>query len=701
MNSQDLPVANLLSLYQLTAQDAELIIQNMRDTLYRVDETGRLVYVSPSAEELTGYSRRELIGMVVTDIYMYPEKREEFLERLKTGNGILDNYEVELRHKKGHGVWVLINVRYFHDNHGKLAGIEGIIRDITSRKLTEQALDYEREKAEVTLKSIADGVITTDVHGHIEYLNPTATTITGWQLAAAKGMHIETVYHPISDSELLQVSNPVTECLRTGNSVMFTNIRLLTRQDGREFAIRDSASPIRNREGAIIGVVLIIHDVTHIRDMSQQLAFQASHDAHTGLLNRRAFEQHVLQALEASHTQGIQHVLCYMDLDQFKIINDTCGHIAGDTMLVQLAHTMQSFVRDGDTIARLGGDEFGLLLENCPLERGLEIAEEIRESIASFRFVWQEKMFEIGISIGMVVLEQSSGDVTDVLSKADSACFIAKDKGRNCVYIYQDEGKGLSPQHREMHWAHEIQRAFQENYFCLYAQDIVPLNGASERHCEILLRINSGEELVPPMAFIPAAERYSLMQKIDRWVIQKTLLQLAQMQAMQPLDRIYSINLSGSTIADAGFCNFLLSALGEYGVPSQNLCFEITETAAISNLTNAIRLIGSVRDYGCQFALDDFGCGLSSFSYLKNLPVQYLKIDGSFVRDIHKDRINYSMVSAINNIGHVMGLKTIAEFVESPAIMPKLREIGVDYAQGNHIGEPQPWACPSAVGGAV
>jgi len=696
MDDQDLSVISRLSLHQLSAQDAELIIQNMRDTLYRVDVTGRLVYVSPSAEELTGYTTTELIGTPVSDFYMHPEKRGEFLERLNASNGALDNYEVELRHKQGHGVWVLINVRYFHDGNGNVAGIEGIIRDITSRKLTEQALEFEREKAQVTLKSIADGVITTDVRGHIEYMNPMASTITGWQAAAAKGIEIETVYHPVSDGEVVpEVSNPVTECLRSGESVMFANIRLLTRTDGREFAIRDSASPIRNQEGEIIGVVLIIHDVTHIRDMSQQLAFQASNDAHTGMLNRRAFEQRVLHALEGSHKHGEQHVLCYMDLDQFKIINDTCGHIAGDTMLVQLAHIMQSFVRDGDTIARIGGDEFGLLLENCPVERGVDIAEEIRESIANFRFVWQDKMFEIGISIGILVLEQTSGDLTEVLSKADSACFIAKDKGRNCVYIYHEDEKGLSPQHREMHWAHEIQRAFQENYFCLYTQEITPFAQGNERHSEILLRINSGDEIVPPMAFIPAAERYSLMQKIDRWVIQKTLLQLTQLRSKQALDRIYSINLSGSTIADAGFCDFLLNTLGECEVPGKNLCFEITETAAISNLANAIRLINSVRELDCQFALDDFGCGLSSFSYLKNLPVQYLKIDGSFVRDIHQDRINLSMVEAINNIGHVMGLKTIAEFVENKAIFTRLEKIGVDYAQGNYVGIPERWHCPS------
>lgn len=695
MKTQDLPVSSLLALNQITAQDAELIILNMRDTLYRVDVNGRLIYVSPSVEELLGYTPDELVATQVSDYYMYPQQREAFLEQIRVGDGYLDNYELELRHRSGNGVWVLINVRYFRDEEGHIAGIEGIIRDITSRKLAEQALDFEREKAQVTLKSIADGVITTDVDGRIEYMNPMACTITGWDLAAAKGLDIKTVYHPVSDSDAQQVSNPVIKCLQTGESVTFANIRLVAREYGQEFAIRDSASPIRNRAGETIGVVLIIHDVTHIRDMSQQLAYQASHDAHTGLLNRRAFEQRVLRALNDSHKKGVQHVLCYMDLDQFKIINDTCGHIAGDSMLVQLAQTMQAFVRDGDTLARLGGDEFGLLLENCPLQQGVDIAEKIRQSIAGFRFVWQDKRFDIGISIGMVMLEQSSGDLADVLSKADSACFIAKDKGRNRVYIYREDERGLSHQHREMHWAHEIQRAFAENHFCLYTQDIMPLKADGKPHCEVLLRINRNNELVPPMAFIPAAERYSLMQKIDRWVIRKTLEQLAHAHKREALDRIYSINLSGSTIAGADFGPFLLQALADYAVPGSNLCFEITETAAISNMNNAIRLIGSVRDQGCLFALDDFGCGLSSFSYLKNLPVQYLKIDGSFVRELHTDRINYSMVEAINNIGHVMELETIAEFVEDAPILAKLHEIGVDFAQGNHIGIPELWLCSS------
>ncbi|MEJ2451866.1 MAG: PAS domain S-box protein, partial [Gammaproteobacteria bacterium] len=272
MKIQDIPVASMLELNQITAQDAELIIQNMRDTLYRVDVNGRLIYTSPSAEELLGYTPEELVGTPVADLYMYPEKREEFLSRIEQGEGYLDNYELELRHRSGSGVWVLINVRYFRNEHGNIAGIEGIIRDITSRKLIEQALDFEREKAEVTLKSIADGVITTDVTGRIEYMNPMACTITGWEPDMARGVEIKQVYHPVSDNELIQLSNPVLECLQTEQSVTYANIRLVMRQDGREFAIRDSASPIRNRDGELIGVVLIIHDVTHIRDMSQQLA---------------------------------------------------------------------------------------------------------------------------------------------------------------------------------------------------------------------------------------------------------------------------------------------------------------------------------------------------------------------------------------------------------------------------------------------
>jgi len=683
--------------HKLTAQDAELVIETMRDTLYRVDTAGHLIYASPSAELLTGRSMSELIGMDISELYMHPEKREEFLRRLSEDNGFLDNYEVELRHKLGHGIWVLINVRYFQHKDGSIGGIEGIIRDITPRKQIEQALDYEREKAQVTLKSIADGVITTDLHGRIEYMNPMASAITGWNHATAKGLNIQDVYQPRAEADSVQIFNPVKECLRNGTSIVDASIRLIVQADGHVFAVRDSASPIRNRNGDTIGVVLVIHDVTHIREMARKLAYQASHDAQTALLNRAAFENRIATALNKSQLQGVTHVLCYMDLDQFKVINDTCGHIAGDAMLLQIANIMQSFVREGDTIARLGGDEFGLLLESCSLERGIAIAETVREAVANYRFVWKEKMFEIGVSIGIVTLNNNSGDVADVLSKADSACFVAKDKGRNRLHIYREEERGLSHQHREMHWVHEIQQAFQENYFCLYIQEIRALNSVDlvgDCHSEILIRLDNGEDLVPPMAFIPAAERYNLMQKIDRWVIQKSLEKLADLHARHELAGIYSINISGASIADRSFSDFLLGALDEYTVLSKHLCFEVTETAAILNMSNAIKLINGVTERNCQFALDDFGCGLSSFYYLKNLPVQYLKIDGNFVQDIHNDPVGYSMVEAINNVGHVMGLKTIAEFAENEQVLEKLKEIGVDYAQGYVIDRPKPWLYP-------
>jgi Amt family ammonium transporter len=678
---------------QLTAQDAELIIQTMHDTLYRVDVSGCLIYASPSAEKLTGFSLQELIGKPVSDLYMHPERRDEFLQRLTDAGGRLNNYEVELRHKDGRGIWVLINVRQFHDQNGHVSGIEGIIRDITSRKLTEEALEYEREKAQVTLRSIADGVITTDLHGRIDYMNPMATTITGWKRAAAKGLAVEEVYQSTVDADDLDAANPVIECLRSGDNVMVANIRLLTRPDGKEFAVRESASPIRNRKGEIIGAVLIIHDVTHLRDMAKQLAFQANHDAQTGLMNRRAFERRIRQALDNSQRTGARHVLCYMDLDQFKVINDTCGHVAGDAMLTQLAGTMASLTRDNDAIARLGGDEFGLLLDSCPLERGIAIAEEIREAVASFRFVWRGKVFEIGVSIGLVVLQQSSGDVTDVLSKADAACFVAKDKGRNRLHVYREEEKGVRHPERQMHWANEIQRAFREDLFCLYTQDSVALagNDAAAPLREILIRMDNGNEVIPPMAFLPAAERYQLMTKIDRWVVQRTLERLSALHRREALDGVYSINLSASSIADSGFAGFLYSALNDSGLPGEHLCFEIAETAAISNMSGASALVGKLTEQGCRFALDDFGCGLSSLHYLRRLPVQYLKVDAHLIRNVHEDPISLSMVGAINTVAHTMGMKTVAKFVESAEILASLRGIGVDYAQGNTIGIPKPW----------
>ncbi len=678
----------------ISAADAELIIKNMEDTLYRVDTTGCLSYVSPAAEQLTGYSIAELLGKKVTDLYMHPEKRSEFLQLLSQSGGHLNNYEVELKHKQGHGIWVLINVRNTYDNDGNVAGIEGLIRNITRYKQAEQALNEEREKALVTLHSIADGVITTDIDGRIEYINPMAQTICGWSLESARGRKIETVFNPSTDEGDEDIEHPVYTCLRRGESIDVPLIRSLTCRDKQEFAIRESVSPISDSHGNIIGAVLVIHDITRIRDMSRQLSYQATHDAHTGLTNRREFERRLAHAIEQSQQQDMEHVVCYLDLDQFKIVNDTCGHIAGDALLKRLASTLHAQVRENDTFARLGGDEFGILIENCPLDQGTRVAENILNTVNSFRFSWNNKLFEIGVSIGLACIDNHSQGVTEVLGMADSACFIAKDQGRNRIHVFQTDDAALNKQREEMHWSYKIKHALEQNEFTLYCQPLRCVNSSCPdfpQYTEILIRLHQHDKIIPPMAFIPAAERYSLMQQIDRWVVKNFFAALRKCPGPGDNRQIFAINLSGASINNNDFLGFVISELENSHANPECICFEITETAAISNLEFAKRFMQILKGMGCSFALDDFGSGLSSFNYLKHLPVDFLKIDGSFVRELGNDVVSQAMVESINKVGHIMGLKTIAEYAENQALVDMLTEIGVDYVQGFAISRPGPW----------
>jgi diguanylate cyclase (GGDEF)-like protein len=431
-----------------------------------------------------------------------------------------------------------------------------------------------------------------------------------------------------------------------------------------------------------------------ILEATARLSYQAAHDMLTGLVNRREFEIRVERALHSAHEQGRVHTLCYMDLDQFKVVNDTCGHVAGDELLRQLALMLQQVVRDRDTLARLGGDEFGVLLENCPLEKAQELAENLRQTVQDYRFLWHEKSFVVGASIGLVEISEASDSVVSILSAADAACYAAKDKGRNRIHVYELEDSDLARRHGEMQWVSRISRAIEDDRLRLFYQPIIPLdkseNGVS--HFEILLRmVDEDGNLVLPMAFIPAAERYQLMPTIDRWVI-KHAFQLCTHYCSSyknsPLSTC-TINLSGSSLCDDHFLEFIKKQLELNRVPAASICFEITETAAIANLPQAIEFMKALKAMGCQFSLDDFGSGLSSFTYLKNLPVDYLKIDGSFVKDMADDPIDFAMVQAITSVGHVMGLQTIAEFVESEDIFNRLKEIGVDYVQGSWIEKPR------------
>ncbi len=427
-----------------------------------------------------------------------------------------------------------------------------------------------------------------------------------------------------------------------------------------------------------------------------QITYQASHDTLTGLINRREFESRLERALVSAQQHGKVHALFFIDLDQFKIVNDTCGHNAGDELLRQVAHHFKQKIRERDTLARFGGDEFTVLLENCHLDDAVEVAQQLRETVQNFRFAWQEKYFAIGASIGIVIISSTSENAAVLLSQADAACYTAKDLGRNRIFVFNEDDAARNARVGAMEWVTRITHAFQENRFLLYCQSILPLRGAKEGdpyYYEILLRMRgSNGEIIPPMAFIPAAERFNQMQDIDRWVIRESfsaLRRLMQSRGAGPMT-IFSINISGASLCDEKFSVFLQEQLTHFDIPPRNICFEITETTAISNLSQAVMLIQHFKRLGCKFVLDDFGAGLSSFSYLKNLPVDGIKIDGVFVKGMATNRMDFTMVESINNIGHAMGLSTTAEFVEDDAIMRKLLDLGVDYAQGNWVQRPRP-----------
>ncbi len=557
----------------------------------------------------------------------------------------------------------------------------------------ERDLHAAKEQAEVTLHAIGDAVITTDAEGAVVYLNPIAELLTGWALAEAYGKPLGEVYRLKDRRGGKDIQHPIANGPLDGRVSALSQHATLTSRSGHEYIVQDSASPLKGHDQRIFGAVLVSRDVTHEQNLSQQLNWQASHDSLTGLPNRRQFERVLEGLLKTARTSDLQHALLYIDLDQFKLVNDTCGHIAGDELLKQLALVLQSRIRDRDLLARLGGDEFAVLLRHCGLEQAERVASTILECIQDFRFVWRDKTFSLGASIGVVVIDELSRNRTTVLSAADAACYIAKDKGRNRVWIHHPDDDDVVKHHGEMEWASRITAALENDYFVLHQQKVMPLTDSSAPiYHELLVRMhNPNDNIVSPMAFIPAAERYGIMPAVDRWVIHQSLSWLARHRHLLGKGHIYAINLSGQTLGDDGFLRFCIKQFVETNVAPSNICFEITETAAIANLTLASQFITALKAQGCYFALDDFGSGMSSFAYLKNLDVDFVKIDGTFVKDMATDPVDRVMVAAIHQVGHVLGIKTIAEFVENDAIIRELKAIGVDYAQGYGIHRPQPF----------
>lgn len=683
-----------------------------------------IIYVNEAFTQMTGYRPEEIIGQTPSCL-RGPDSDGAQVAKIRRAFSRLEPLRLELINyrKDGSTYWVELNSVPVADELGKVTHWISVQRDISDRKRMEQAFFEEKELAQVTLQSIGDAVIATDSNGFISTLNPVAEQLTGWSTSEAKGWPLASVLRIVDETTRMPIENIAEIALYEGRIVDQGNNSLLIARQNREFAIDHCVAPIHASNGQIIGAVVVFRDVTQVRTQARQLTWQATHDPLTQLVNRREFEYQLEHALHSAQGYGEEHVMLYLDLDRFKIVNDTAGHVAGDELLRQVSQLFKSNIRKTDILARLGGDEFAVLLYNCPPEQGLDVAKLLLQSIQKFRFGWQDKTFSIGVSIGLVAINRKTTSTSAVLSAVDLACYAAKNKGRNRVQIYRSGDRELIKQHGETQWVVQINQALEENRLRLYSQPIVHLLNPSATgiHCEILLRLQlANGQLVSPMAFIPAAERYNLMQAIDRWVIRTLFSNLSQLFTANLLVQnpeaesarivtlpagspqsnsqssfgkypsLYAINLSGDSINQEKLIEFIQEQFSIHQIPPQIICFEITETVAIANLSKAASLIWKLKELGCKFALDDFGSGMSSFAYLKSLPVDYIKIDGNFIKNITDNPIDIAMVEAITKIAHVMGIKTIAEYVENQAIMDKIKELGVDYAQGYFFGKPQP-----------
>ncbi len=565
-----------------------------------------------------------------------------------------------------------------------------------TRKTSKLAskLAQEKERAQVTLDSIADAVITTDQHGNIMTMNPVAEIMTASIEEDVKGKKVCDIFRLIDEKNHQPVECTVTLCLEQLDVISNDRDHILVSSDGKEFSVTDSVAPIFDPDGALLGAVLVFRDVSQTRALAAELNWQALHDPLTTLANRRSFEARMQQLQKQVQIEQSSHHLLYLDLDQFKVVNDTCGHDAGDELLRQVSIILKEQIRQTDMLARLGGDEFGVLLENCNEENAFRIADKLRNAVQDFRFGWQNQTFKIGVSIGVAKIDGTDLKAADVLSAADSACYVAKEQGRNRVHFHKRDSSESSAHQKEMRWISRIQAALDEDRFVLFVQRIQEVQVAtSTAHYEVLVRMLGPDgEIIPPGAFLPAAERFNLMANLDRWVFDKLCSYLLELSGDKSVmeKASFSINLSGTSLADTALLQHIVQRLTEIPFASERLCFEVTETAAISNLVDATHFLSTLRDKGCKIALDDFGSGLSSFAYLKSFPIDYLKIDGQFVKDIVHDPIDKAFVESINQIGQVMGLSTIAEFVENDEILVMLKDIGVNYAQGYGIHKPCP-----------
>lgn len=560
-------------------------------------------------------------------------------------------------------------------------GINGMLDRIED---SQYELQMEKERAQVTLEGIADAVITSNQAGFVLYMNTAAERLAGVNLSEVKVKTLRSIFRLKTEDR----ATPVNSSWLTDSYSILEEV-IIERADGTEFVIRKSASPLYDGDGNTFAIVTVLHDVTMLRRLSNQLSFQARHDQLTGLINRYEFDRKTQAAIDDAATENRIHCLAYIDLDQFKIVNDTCGHMAGDVLLKQLSNHIKAKVRSSDTLARLGGDEFALLLMGCDLDKAQEIIEGLLQVVREYRFTFDDKVFKVGASVGLTEISPNQNlDLSELLSTVDAACYSAKEEGGNRIHVYRSDDKDIKEHNNQLEWVSRIHLGLEKKQFVLYIQRMQSLTPGAELHCELLIRMQAMDgSYYPPGYFLPAAERYHLMPKIDRWVVGEALAIIAHKGAAFPY--VCAINLSGQTLSEEGFLEYVLAQIKLHDVDTRRICFEITETSVIANLNKARQFMHALREVGCRFSLDDFGSGLSSFAYLKNLEVDFLKIDGMFVKAIVNNKIDRAMVESINNVGHVMGLHTIAEFAENDEIINMLKEIGVDYAQGYGVAKPE------------
>ncbi len=674
-----------------------------------------ILYANSQFASFIGAERVDLIDRTLAELVApeYSELVAANLRRRLTGAHGPDRFEVEIVGLQGQvSLLELTTVQIDFEGQPALlvTGVEVIptkkLRALASGKLQEKETAARAAMVApplpppppplqvAALQSLAEAIVTTDLEGRLVFMNPAAENLLGVTTLQAQGKPLEEVVSLVDQNDRKLLSDPISEAIGGANDNPHTLSRravMLGKAAGEERAIELAASPLRDHKEDLVGAVVLLHDVTELRGLHRQMSYQATHDALTGLVNRREFERRLGEAAETARRGEGTHMLCYLDLDRFKIVNDTSGHLAGDSMLREVAKLLREAVRDSDTVARLGGDEFGMLLVGCPLDKARQIADDVCRSIAAYRFVWHDRVFNIGVSIGLIEIGREAGLVEQLLAAADSACYVAKKEGAGRVSVYSARDEALARSTGEIEWLQKLQVALKEERFALYYQPIVSAygNDSDGPSMEVLLRMldETGAE-IQPGEFVHAAERYRLMTSVDRWVVQTTLSALSKNAFQLARDRSVAINISGQTLADSSFLEFVVETFDQTGVAPDQICFEIAESVVVGNIEHARRFVEVLHGMGCKFTIDDFGSGVGSFSSLKSLPLDYLKLDGSFMRNLARDSVNQTMVTAMIKLARTLNFKIIAEQVEDSAALDAARKMGVDYIQGFVIARP-------------